>query len=139
MKQGLKAKDIKQDHPGHRLQGQWDYLSLVDNDPHSPILIDGCKLVLPRQCGKEQAINIHAGTHGSIKQMMSTLSSFLNWESMQEDVEKAWYACDPCLADQRSQQDGRPRLDKQKLTDLEPMSVLHFGSLSVCREILPVY
>jgi len=89
MKEGLKAKDIPQGHPAHRIQGQWDHLSLVDADPHSPILIDGCKMILPKRVGMQQATNIHSGTHGTIKQMLHTLSNFSNWESMREDVEKA--------------------------------------------------
>ena len=78
--------------------------------------------------GKRQAANLHKGTHGSaqqMRQMTKTLSNFCTWENMKEDIESIWNACTPCPEHQSALHEGRPRLDKQVLRNLEPISIIH--------------
>ena len=79
-------KDLPDNHPGHRYKGVWAYMSLVDGDTNSPVLIDVDKMILPRIMGKKQAVNLHKGTHGSVQQVTMTLSNFCTWENMKEDI-----------------------------------------------------
>ena len=64
-------------------------------------------------------------THGSTDKMIDTLKKYYIWTDWKKDIMRVYDTCEACLKFKPSNPEGQMRLDKIKLTDLSPMSIIH--------------
>merc|ERR1712055_479221 len=100
-------------------------MSLINNSESSPILTDGEKIIIPKNLQRRTVRDLHTETHGSVKRMTETLRKCCSWIRMKEDIQQIWDQCEKCKIFQPSLPEGRLRMDKVPLTQLQPMQILH--------------
>ena len=127
-KQDIQPKTLSDNHPAKRYNSIWNSISLMDNTEHSPLIIDGDKLLVPDTFGRKQAIDLHEGTHATIPQMERSLAAQV-WSTKSHDITTTWASCDDCIKEQICLPEGRDRTDKIPLTSIEPMTILHMDLL----------
>ena len=80
---------------------------------------------MPKGLQLKTVTQLHKDTHSSMERMAETLKLYTVWDGWKKYVQRAWDNCEACKQLQTSQPEGRFRLDKISLTELEPMSIIH--------------
>ena len=103
MKQGKAPKQLPKLHSARDWKGQWQVMSLLNKKLNSPILMDGSKIIVPKQLQISTVAKLHKDTHGYKEIMLETISQSLTWRGIKEYIEKVWDSCQVCKELQSSQ------------------------------------
>ena len=110
-------------HPARQWLGVWQHLSVLESS--GPIVYDGERVILPKGLQMSTIVELHKVTHGSCEKMINTLKKYYIWENYKKDIKRVYDTCEACIKFKPSNPEGKMRLDKIKLTDIAPMSILH--------------
>ena len=122
IKSDCQPKNLPDNDPATR------HMSLMDPSAHSPILIDGTKIIVPENFGRNQVTALHEATHATIPQMERLMNSQVCPTKI-NDIQETFGSCDKSISEQPSLHDGKDRGDKITLTSIQPMNILHLDIL----------